>query len=665
VVQSELSKIISRLVVEILAGTEEEDEYAAALYLRASEAECLDDDDNDHDDCMECDMEEHVDEDAFPIEEADSDEESVDFLAKQMDLMEDDENEEEAEENADEDDYEVSAEQSLPEVLENEDEDGVDDMVDDEDNVNDDDDEEDPVNAPHGRGAHLSALFFRTFLRTILQNWAKMDKYRIDKFYTLLRFLMERMYSYCASRGWNTGMIRLFNDALCDEVLSKVPNGVRCHLIDVCLDELVKHQEDVTEAVFLDVVQPFLSMAQTGVDGNDLVHIRAVENVLDRFLDQYSVFAETKSELRFQQVHVGTVAQFLFDLASDEMTQPRYRPRLYDVYKKYIKCIRLNGEENDVDISQVNLSLDEEDAEGCASVEEGEDAVDGGDAAEEEDMEEKDPESKPVVQVVEPPKPKLVEKKEAIEHLKADRASKKEEKKMEKHSNEIHLASVKGKPQQETVISDKAKAKILSQIGGKVQKEDAGEKDDRSIPVVEVIEPPKSKHTRKKDVTEHLKADRVSKMKEKKMKKQSTEIHLASSKGRPQQETVISDDWEAKIESQIKGKVHTENEIVISLEEQRNAKAMMKRGHPDAAATKKRQREQLTENLSESGKKVKFGEVNRAKSHKASMKALKQVSPASGLKPDQGILKNKDAKIALKKHVVVNKKRGRGRVKRV
>lgn len=535
----ELSKIIAKLVVEILSGTEEEDEYAAALYLRACEAEeadMMDDDDDDEED--------------LPIEEAESDEEDVDFIAKQMELLEedaaasDDEEANEAVDDADKEDTDDDDE----EELENE-------HVHDE--HCDHEEDEDPINIPHGRGAHLSALFFRTFMRTILQNWAQMDKYRIDKFYTMLRFMLERVYSYCASRGWNMGMIRLFNDGLCDEVLAKLPNGVRCHLIDVCLDELVKHEADVTEAVFLDVVQPFLSMAQTGVDGDDLVHNRAVENVLERFLDKYSVFSErsdAEDAPQFSQVHVGTVAQFVFELASDDATLQRYRSRMYEVYKKYMKRIHEIGEENDVDIARVDLSADEQNDDEADTT-----------------MDDEDSEHNPVVEML------------------------------------------NSEPTQESRTSEEE--------GG--TKESSGKK--------------KKKKRKKKTVI-----------------MESSDI--VDSKDNKQEGAVT--DWKNKMESEIEAKVQemeSESDIVISIEEQRKAKIVMKTEQKNADL-KKRQRDEKNQE-SKTAKKVKFGEKNLAKSHKASMKALRQASPPAGVRPDRGILRNKDAKIALRKPKASKKRR--------
>ena len=96
------------------------------------------------------------------------------------------------------------------------------------------------MNMPHCRGAHLVQLFVRSFFQTIRREWGGIDQYRVDKFYTLIRDMIQEVFSYLASRKYHVGLTRLFNDMLVEEVLTMVPNGVRTHVIDLVLDEFIK-----------------------------------------------------------------------------------------------------------------------------------------------------------------------------------------------------------------------------------------------------------------------------------------------------------------------------------------------------------------------------------------------------------------------------------------
>ena len=153
-------------------------------------------------------------------------------------------------------------------------------------------------------------------------------------------------------------------------------NGLRYHLIDICVDELAKINRDaalpLTEATFLDCLEPFFGLAKMAVDKN--VQQRVMQNVLLKFLNEYSFVSaaaaaltedlvgdqaqKEKAALIFNQVHVGTVSRFIFTIASDSDTDERYRKSLYEMHKAYTRQIRVAGK--DVDIDKHDSDDDEE-----------------------------------------------------------------------------------------------------------------------------------------------------------------------------------------------------------------------------------------------------------------------------------------------------------------
>jgi hypothetical protein len=176
-----------------------------------------------------------------------------------------------------------------------------------------------------------------------------------------------------SKRNWNVGIIQLFNDAIFNEGLSAetqgLTNGLRYHLIDICIDELAKVNRNaelpLTEATFLDCLEPFFGLAKMAVDKN--VQKRVMQNVLLKFLNEYSFVSaaaaltedeeaqgddaeKEKASLIFNQVHVGTVSNFIFSIASDSDTDERYRKTLYEMHKAYARQIRLAGRDVDIDV---------------------------------------------------------------------------------------------------------------------------------------------------------------------------------------------------------------------------------------------------------------------------------------------------------------------------
>ena len=331
-VQDELSKCLADMLW-CVAGTEEEDEYAGQAYMDLYGDE----------DPNEVDADEWDDEEDITMEEVEN---TMD--EPESGSSDDDDDEESSEEESQDDDSGSEDQTSDAQEIELHEED-------------EDIEELDDSEIPHCRGAHLASLFIRTFFRTLRREWGKMDKYRVDKFYTLVRNLVHEVFKYMALRHWNLGICRLFNDCLFEEVLNQLPNGLRYHLIDVSLEELAKVNAKapmpLTEATFLDTMEPYFAMTQTGA-GSAIVQSRVMENVLGKFLNQFSVVSEQAVEeakkdnkadpnkeesLIMDQVHVGSIAQFIFDLASDPETSSKYRKSLYDMHKTYMRRLKKIG----------------------------------------------------------------------------------------------------------------------------------------------------------------------------------------------------------------------------------------------------------------------------------------------------------------------------------
>jgi len=319
-VQEELSKKLAELLW-CVAGSEEEDEYAGKAYLDICGCE--------HDDKYETVMHEisnSVDNDNI--------------------MSDDDDNE-----NNNEEERKIGHS---------------------EDVVVEDDDEEnnklDEIMIPHCRGAHLAALLVKTFFQTIRREWGRMDKYRIDKFYTVIRFMIGQVYVYMAKRHWNLGIVRLFNDTIYEQILSKTPNGIRLHLIDLTMEELAMANAvapmPLTEATFLDVIEPYMVLSKSCDD--KIVQARVVEKILINFLDNYSVISEVTlkddgmvDSLIMDQVHIGTVADLIFTMGSDPTTLNVYRELLYDTFKEYKRRLKKIGK----DVVLVDRNNEEKDGD--------------------------------------------------------------------------------------------------------------------------------------------------------------------------------------------------------------------------------------------------------------------------------------------------------------
>jgi hypothetical protein len=528
-VQDELSKHLAQLIW-CVAGTEEDDEYAAQAYLdmMAEEEEEEENSDGDDPSVILEEIENTLDDD-------------------------DDDNMKNSEESSEKDDESSGDDEDMDQHVETED---VCDDVDD-------------AEVPHCRGAHLASLFTRTFFRTVRRDWDRMDKYRVDKFYTLIRLMMHEVYKYMALRHWHFGIIRLFNDAIFEEILNQKPNGLRYHLIDLSLEELAKVSAKsplpLTEATFLDVLEPYLAMCQSGA-GDDTIQARVMDNVLEKFLDVYSVVSDNAlrqlkdessdgsdeekdnigncedegedTQVILDQVHVETIAEFIFDLGSDPSTKAKYRKPLYEMHKKYMRRLKQIGRdvaiEEDKEFSKDgDMGIGEDEDVGFAQMSE----------------EASDVEDTPEIHDVKPDSNPMTQQKTRAKKRKAERDVEEEE----RHDRHAEL-----------VCKDEKKKRK------------------------------KNRHDGAKAVTKERKQRDV------------------------------------------------EEEVVISLSEQKEAKKVQK-GKKQKKRDKKKHISDDIKNDGSSSKRVKFDKVNRSKSHKASMKALLTATPpkTKDVAPEKSILRNK------------------------
>ena len=528
-VQDELSKHICKLLWCVV-GTEEEDECAGRTYLEVIEAEELSPEAEDDD------YEVTLEEIENTLEDNEDSDDDHDGSKESDDKMEDEEGSE-----ADED---AESEERME-------------MHDSE--------------IPHCRGAHLASLFVKTFFRTIRRDWGSMDKYRIDKFYTLIRLMMHEIYEYMSVRSWSSGIVLLLNEAIFEEILKQPPNGLRYHLIDLCLEELAKvnakAKMPLTEATFIDVLQPFFAMSQTG-QHDDTVQERVMEKVLEKFLDEYSVVSDNAlqeeedadkkkdegTSLIFKNVHVKTVGEFLFTLGSDPDIKDKYRKSLYDLHKKYMRRLKKIGKDVVITTEEDENELyeDEEDEAGVDDV-------------------------------------NLNNIDESIQFLESETNEE-----MPSDSNED-----------------------IDETGARVEDE---------LPVEEV------------------KKDSKKKKKKKKKKRKSTEREPDPEPevSTNDKETVVNDKRKKKKKKKSDPVVgDAEEEVVITLTEQQDAKK--KDRNSKKKLKKKAEETAKSENAkpNDGSRHVSFGMKNRAKSHKASMNALRTSEPPSTKEtvPEKSILR--------------------------
>lgn len=670
-VQDKLSKILAELMWSV-AGTVEEDEYAGNVYLQMQEDGLLDDDD-DYDENMEgAEKEEYDDDNGYDEVVYVDNDGDVMQIVEMNSISSDDEYDESSEDGIDLDEigeneiYEVDQTDSDDNEEESDSDDDDENPTltflagsnsdDDEFNEEDDgdgevDDEQQRIqdmNEKHCRGAHLVSLYISTFICTVRREWGNVDKHRVDKFYTAVRFMISEAYKYMSKRSWNIGIIQLFNDAIYNEGLAAetpgLTNGLRYHLIDICIDELAKVSKEsalpLTEATFLDCLEPFFGLAQSAVDKN--VQQRVMQNVLLKFLNEYSVVCaaaastedgeekdtDYNASLIFRQVHVGTVSKFIFSIASDSETDERYRKSLYEMHKAYTRQIRLAGMDVDIDDHNSEEEEEEEEDEEYESKTVGDDFCNKVDemqgSTRKEDILKEKSNIKDEVAV------SIEQGKSVTTDVPSGQKKKRKKKNKTEKSEENGIANAPagaGAGAVVKAIDHEPKTKSLS-------------KNKRK----------EKQHSVKSEVTEVKTSIPVSE-KAVKTEESTTPVTKSSKKKRKLQNGNESTDDNVAKEDFIT--THVETPSVNSSKKKKSKKQQTSSPpsvHPRAMSSPDQAsfEEELgginddNDGRASPSKRVSFGAVNRAKSHKASMKAIKTLDKSrwdtATRTPDKGIL---------------------------
>ena len=82
---------------------------------------------------------------------------------------------------------------------------------------------------------NIALLYYRMFYRTMIREWSLLDQHRINKFYYLIRLMLREGLSSMHKQSWSDESVYGIMDILEEEVLIKLPNGLRLHMSDIFL----------------------------------------------------------------------------------------------------------------------------------------------------------------------------------------------------------------------------------------------------------------------------------------------------------------------------------------------------------------------------------------------------------------------------------------------
>ena len=191
------------------------------------------------------------------------------------------------------------------------------------------------------KSTDFALLYFRMFFRTMVREWTLLDQHRINKFYTLIRFMLREGLLFLQRKDWQNDVVDAFLDILEEEVMTKTPNGLRLHLADIFLPELVTITlGEISTDAFTRLLRPFFAAAQGCLDTP--FQERVSNKVFRSYIRTHAREHQGATDLEgadahqlFVNVCTSVVQAMIFDIASDSDTVEKNRRRLYLLHQEF------------------------------------------------------------------------------------------------------------------------------------------------------------------------------------------------------------------------------------------------------------------------------------------------------------------------------------------
>nr|XP_019601311.1 PREDICTED: ribosomal RNA processing protein 1 homolog A isoform X1 [Rhinolophus sinicus] len=136
--------------------------------------------------------------------------------------------------------------------------------------------------------AEAQHLFLQTFWQTMNREWTGIDRLRLDKFYMLMRMVLNESLKALKAQRWEERHMEQLLALLMTEILhpdSQAPNGVKSHFIEIFLEELAKvGADELTADQNLKFIEPFCRIAAQTKDS--LVLHNITRSIFETIVEQ-------------------------------------------------------------------------------------------------------------------------------------------------------------------------------------------------------------------------------------------------------------------------------------------------------------------------------------------------------------------------------------------
>jgi ribosomal RNA-processing protein 1 len=145
--------------------------------------------------------------------------------------------------------------------------------------------------------------YVRAFFLTMNREWRGIDRYRLDKFYALVRYFLNECFKLLKARDWNEEVVQKFVEIMIDETAGPLnilscTQGVVYHLSDIYFDELGKVVPDYLINLKAETVKQLFTPWVHFLAGSfeKVMRNRVKREIFDSLLEQWNDFIDNKRD---------------------------------------------------------------------------------------------------------------------------------------------------------------------------------------------------------------------------------------------------------------------------------------------------------------------------------------------------------------------------------
>lgn len=123
--------------------------------------------------------------------------------------------------------------------------------------------------------------FLKAYYSIAIMEWSALDRYRINKFYMLVRFVLNAQLTRVAQHNWAPSQIAEFVELVLDHDVgplsygnAKTSHSLRLHVVDIYLDELEKVIEAAEKKPSKEQIELLLKPVLSQTEYSEFKHVK-------------------------------------------------------------------------------------------------------------------------------------------------------------------------------------------------------------------------------------------------------------------------------------------------------------------------------------------------------------------------------------------------------